>query len=208
MIDLSAVELTSNQCFITSIYDLDLSSAGLHDELLQHVLAVRSAGEKGIDYEGAGWQTPHDLHRRPAFAPFFEVVHRILAEIAKAEGIPAGHEPVVHSAWSNVQGRGEFVRTHMHPWSAFSGVFYASVDDEAGDLYFEDPRPAHKSLLFPSIGRENRALVRFHPRPGLMVVFPSWLEHYTDPSRSDALRVCLSFNATLGSAKAVPDLGI
>jgi uncharacterized protein (TIGR02466 family) len=211
MIDLSTLELVQNQCFITSIYEVSLGTgdqiADLNRGLMRAIDAIHEAGEKGRDYAGAGWQTPHDLHERPAFSDFFGVIGGILGEIARGETIPDDQAPVVHSAWSNVQHRGEFVRTHMHPWSAFSGVYYVSAEAAAGDLYFEDPRPGRKALTLPTHAEQNPALMSFTPRPGLLIVFPSFLEHYTDPSQSDVRRICISFNASLGKAHSIPNIG-
>lgn len=200
-IDLSAIELTRNECFVTGIYELQLATgdalAALNASIVDEVLRVRERREHGLDYAGAGWQTPHDLHTRPAFAPLFDAITSVLVELSTHERVPSSRTPRVREAWSNVEGRGDFVRVHMHPWSSWSGVYYAQVDDHTGDLFFEDPRPAHKALAWPHADGENRCLVQFRPRPGMLVVFPSWLEHYTDPSRSSRERICVAFNASL-----------
>lgn len=202
-IDLDSVELTRNECFVTRIYEIQLATGGALDALnasiVSSVFALRAQGEQGLDYAGAGWQTPHDLHTRGDFAPLFDAIGAVLKELSKAEDIPDEYAPVVHRAWSNVERKGDFVRNHVHPWSVWSGVYYAQVDERSGDLFFEDPRPAHKALAWPHAKGENRGLVQFRPRPGMLVVFPSWLEHYTDPSRSENERVCVAFNASLGT---------
>lgn len=202
-IDLGGVELTRNECFVTRIYEVQLATGAALESLNASLLAavgdLRERGERGLDYQGAGWQTPHDLHKRTAFAPLFEAVRAVLSELTNAEDVPASRRPVIDGAWSNVEGPGDFVRVHMHPWSAWSGVYYVQVDDRTGDLFFEDPRPAHKALAWPHARGENRTLVQFRPRPGMMVVFPSWLEHYTDPNRSNRERVCIAYNASLAA---------
>lgn len=201
-LDLEGIDITRNECFVTRVYDVQLATGAALDALNASLLAavndLRARGERGLDYDGAGWQTPHDLHTRPEFAVLFEAITAVLVELSGAEDVPPSRRPVIESAWSNVEGKGDFVRVHMHPWSAWSGVYYAQVDERTGDIFFEDPRPAQKALSWPHARGENRGLVQFRPRPGMLVVFPSWLEHYTDPSRSERERVCVAFNASLG----------
>jgi uncharacterized protein (TIGR02466 family) len=207
-LNLDDVELTQNQCFVTPVYEVQLASGDaaerLNAELIAQVLAIRATGESGRDYDGAGWQTPHDLHRRPAFHAFFEGVQRVMAECSKAELLPPEQRASISGAWSNIEAPGDFVRIHMHPWSVWSGVYYAQVDDKTGDIYFEDPRPGAKATVWPHAQKLTRGTVQFRPRPGMMLLFPSYLEHYTDPNRSTRERICLAFNAGLGEPGAVP----
>lgn len=210
-IDLSDVELTQNHVFITSIFELKLGSPEqrerLNQQLLQEIFAIREAGEKGLDYALAGWQTPHDLQERPAFAPFFAALQEILLEICRAEGIPEDQPPVVARAWSNIQKKGEFVSTHIHPWSVLSGVYYVQTAPDCGDLHFEDPRPGHVAVVSPQVTGRSRVSQNFSPEAGSMVIFPSWLQHYTDPNRSGIERICIAFNVSLCGARMTPELG-
>ena len=77
---------------------------------------------------------------------------------------------------------------HVHENSAVSGVYYVNVPPGSGDLILEDPRGAH-----PPFGL--RHVVK--PRPGLAVLFPSWLVHGVAPScglTASNPRISLSFN--------------
>jgi hypothetical protein len=57
-----------------------------------------------------------------------------------------------------------------------------------------DPRPGASAVYWPTKAVTERGAINIQPRPGLLVLFPSWLEHYTDPNQSDDERVCISFN--------------
>jgi uncharacterized protein (TIGR02466 family) len=119
-------------------------------------------------------------------------------ECAEAEGIPDDVSPVVTGAWSNIESPGDYVRVHMHPWSVFSGVYYLKCDDRSGDIFLVDPRPGAGALYWPTNEVAERGAINFEPRPGLLLLFPSWLEHYTDPNGSEEERVCISFNTHFG----------
>ena len=155
MLDLNEVEITQNQCFVSHVYEIQLATGEalttLNAHLLREILAIRAAGEQGIEYPGAGWQTPHDLIQRPAFAPLFDAIGEVIRECARADGIPEDVCPVITGAWSNVEAPGDFVRVHMHPWSVFSGVYYVQSDaDRSGDLFLVDPRPGAGALYWPT----------------------------------------------------------
>ena len=203
MVDLNEVEITQNQCFVTHVYEIQLATGEALEELnahlLREILAIRDGGEQGIDYPGAGWQTPHDLVQRPSFGELFEAIAEVLKECSGADGIPEDVAPVVTGAWSNVESPGDFVRVHMHPWSVLSGVYYVQCDEErSGDLFLMDPRPGAGALYWPTSEVAERGAINIQPRPGLLVLFPSWLEHYTDPNHSEHERVCVSFNTQFG----------
>lgn len=202
MVDLSEVEITQNQCFLTHVYEIQLATGEalekLNADLLSAIYAIREGGEKGIDYPGAGWQTPHDLAQREPFGELFAAISKVMGECASAEGIPDGASPIVTGAWSNIESPGDFVRVHMHPWSVFSGVYYLQCDDQSGDIFLIDPRPGAGALYWPTSEVAERGAINFRPRPGMLLLFPSWLEHYTDPNRSEGERVCISFNTHFG----------
>jgi hypothetical protein len=59
---LEDVEIQQSQCFVTSIFEIDLVSAdaatAFNADLRAKIHAIRARGEKGLDDGGAGWQTP------------------------------------------------------------------------------------------------------------------------------------------------------
>lgn len=109
-----------------------------------------------------------------------------------------------------VTGGGHFTRQtghiapHTHSGSWLVGVYYVAVpetaeDDESGCLKFGPP---------PEIGTISpnlwpRYLVR--PAPGLFVLFPGYLCHWSIPIRLDEDRVVLSFDAIPTSNTGAPD---
>ena len=205
MVDLNEVEITQNQCFVTHVYEVQLGTGPelekLNAHLLREIHAIRAGGEQGIEYPGAGWQTPHDLNQREAFDEVFDAIGEVIRECAGADDIPDAIAPVVTGAWSNIESPGDFVRVHMHPWSVFSGVYYVKSEEDSGDLFLIDPRPGAGALYWPTNAVTERGAINIKPRPGLLVLFPSSVEHYTDPNQSGEERVCISFNTHFGKGE-------
>lgn len=99
------------------------------------------------------------------------------------------------SYWGIVSRKYGYNRRHAHPDALLSGVLYLQSGQDAGALTLNDPRTA--KLMETQMGRSGKA---YHsektimPTPGLLVVFPSWLEHEVTMTLSDDPRVILSFN--------------
>ena len=79
---------------------------------------------------------------------------------------------------------------------------------DAGDIEFTDPRTSHV-MIQPSFelgkqrSKEYWTKVRFTPKAGKMLIFPSWLYHGVDPNMSgktgkDGERVIISSNVSNG----------
>jgi uncharacterized protein (TIGR02466 family) len=110
--------------------------------------------------------------------------------------------------WANVQIDGCRHHAHIHPNSFFSGVLYLEIPVsntvDPGIIFFVDPRPA-KQMQHPNYSKHNALADRsygFKPETGLMLLFPSWLEHGTDVCKigKDTYRISLSFNYALTQA--------
>ena len=95
--------------------------------------------------------------------------------------------------WSVRLRRGGFHVNHIHPEGWVSSAYYVSVPAEADDstlrsgwLKFGEPR-------FPVPGLAP--LLEVQPRPGRLVLFPSYLWHGTHALRGDAPRMSVAFDA-------------
>jgi hypothetical protein len=88
----------------------------------------------------------------------------------------------------------------VHPDAKVSGVYYVSVPPlppgsapEEGAIMFVDPRPrAHMNRL---PGQTTEIIL--NPKPGTLIMFPSYYEHAVIPFRGPGVRTCIAFNANL-----------
>jgi Putative 2OG-Fe(II) oxygenase len=117
---------------------------------------------------GSNWQTPQDLHTRPAFADFVKLV-----EVAP----PGSYHP-----------------THNHPNNFLSGVYYVDVPSVGSCLALQDPRPA---MIMPKPKQYTRLTVNaadVASKSGRIVLFPSWLRHNVPANDGDTDRISIAFN--------------
>ncbi|HUN70832.1 MAG TPA: TIGR02466 family protein [Steroidobacteraceae bacterium] len=159
------------------------------------VLALRAAhpAPAGRTNRG-GWNSREmDVLERPVWAPLRQAVQAACAA-ALGEMGRAGR-PFELQSWVNLHDRGGFNFLHMHEASLLSGSFYLDVPAGSGALCFRDPRAGVLHGSVKGSVPNGHADVRLQPSTGLLVLFPSWMEHYVEPHESDAPRICIAFNA-------------
>ena len=109
-------------------------------------------------------------------------------------------------AWANVNRMGDYHDLHNHPHCYLSGTYYVKVpaDAEAGArrdlrpnrITFYDPRPGVNMVSIrndPYVDPEFTVL----PEPGLLMLWPAFLNHFVHPNLSKETRVSISFNIIL-----------
>ena len=97
-------------------------------------------------------------------------------------------------AWANVNRAGDFNKVHVHPASKWSGTYYVDAGDPteaAAPLHLFDPSPARAVSFLPKVVQDS---VYIHPKPGLMVLFPSYVPHTVFPHVGKGTRISIAFN--------------
>src|SRR3954466_2204982 len=94
---------------------------------------------------GSNWQTPQDLHKRPAFAEFAKLVEMAARGVARFLQVDQ-YPMVITGCWANVNPPGAYHPTHHHPNNYLSGVYYVAVPPVGSRILFQDPRP---SMIMP-----------------------------------------------------------
>ena len=109
----------------------------------------------------------------------------------------------VANTWITFQYPHSKLTKHTHPGSTISGVLYLKTDEKSSPIYFYNPNvfTQFTSSLIPYSEYLNQS-VKFIPKTGDLLIFPSWLGHGSDDEEnmSDE-RIILSFNSTLLSTE-------
>ena len=106
------------------------------------------------------------------------------------ETTPEGEE--ILWTWASVHSDGSTHPVHDHPDTLIAGTFYVHAPADAGHIVFHDPRRA----IDPTIGsvRVQNNNIAVKPVPGMVVLFPPWLQHEVEPTHSGEERIAISFN--------------
>ena len=105
----------------------------------------------------------------------------------------------IKSIWAIINEKGASNERHHHGNSALSAAYYVRAPKDCGDIVFYDPRPApvfsHPITQKPNI--LNATVNSIRPDEGLLVLFPSYLDHSVKPNLSSNQRIVISFNIDL-----------
>jgi uncharacterized protein (TIGR02466 family) len=191
--------------FATGLYEADIADDVLLSELAH---SIRMLAED--DVAGRRWSSEHrysgytsyaslnDLPKRdPAFAALAKVLTRHASGFAGACAFELSRKPRLDSLWVNLLRGSGHHSAHIHPHSILSGTLYVEVPKGAGAIRFEDPR---LPLMMAAPSRRSGApdelqpFVTVEPRPGLLLMWESWLRHEVLPGSARGERLSISFN--------------
>ncbi len=148
-----------------------------------------------------GTQTPGDLSKvdHPVLRAFWQALERPITKYLRAIG--QGDHPFtsrnngryrIQAAWSvRLRNQGHHAN-HFHPRGWISSAFYvdlppSSPDSREGWIQFGEP---------PFLATPPQPPARFvEPKPGMLVLFPSYMWHGTVPFSADAERLTIAFDA-------------
>ena len=190
--------MTLRSLFPTSLYEAEIGDAGLLDELAHSIRSLARDDRAGIRwsrdkaYSGyTNYASLNDLPKRdPAFADLAKLLTRHAASFAADAGLELDRKPRLDSLWVNLLKAGGHHSAHIHPHSIISGTFYVEVPAGSGSIRFEDPR---LPLMMAAPSRAE-TFVTVEPRPGLLLLWESWLRHEVLPGRGRGERLSISFN--------------
>ncbi len=191
--------------FVTRLYQAELADEGMLRDLAASIRGLAAddlAGQRWARQHGYKGYTSYasldDLPRRdPVIAALGRQLVRHAATFANECGFAADHKPRLDSIWVNLLRGGGAHSAHIHPHSTLSGTLYVEVPAGSGAIRFEDPRLPMMMAAPPRRQDAPEALQSFvtvQPRPGLLLLWESWLRHEVLPSTPRTERLSISFN--------------
>ena len=189
--------------FVTQLYEAEIAAPPLLGELAHSIRSLAADDEAGRrwsrehGYRGyTSYASLNDLPRRdPAFGELARVLTRHARSFANELAWDA--RPRLDSLWVNLLKSGGQHSGHIHPHSVLSGTLYVEVPKGSGAIRLEDPRlpmmmaaPARR----PDAAEDLRPFVTVEPRPGLLLMWESWLRHEVLLGAGKGERLSISFN--------------
>jgi uncharacterized protein (TIGR02466 family) len=108
--------------------------------------------------------------------------------------IGLGNNIKISMSWFNILQKGQSVNLHRHEVSVLSAAYYVKTDKDSAGLNFKSPTdPYRMHEFFVKNTEYNVKNVEVPCEQGALYLFPSWLEHYTNPNQTDE-RITISFN--------------
>ena len=184
--------------FVTKLYEAQIDDEALLGGLAHSIRTLAADDQAGRrwskEHQYSGYTSYASLNdlplRDPAFAELTKILSRHAAAFAKESGFELARKPRLDSLWVNLLKSGGHHSGHIHPHSIISGTLYVEVPRGAGAIRFEDPR---LPLMMAAPQRPD-TFVTVEPRPGLLLMWESWLRHEVLPGTAKAERLSISFN--------------
>ena len=191
--------------FVTPLYEADLGDDAALAALAHSIRSLAAEDKAGQrwsrekNYRGyTSYASLNDLPRRdPAFAALSRLLVRHASSFAHECAFDLPRKPRLDSLWVNLLRGGGAHSAHIHPHSIISGTLYAEVPKGSGAIRFEDPR---LPMMMAAPTRRTDApeellpFVTVEPRPGLLLLWESWLRHEVLPGAGRGERLSISFN--------------
>ena len=184
--------------FVTRLYEAEIADAGRLADLAHSIRSLASDDEAGQrwsrEHRYAGYTSYASLNdlpkRDPAFTDLAKLLTRHAAKFANECAFDLARKPRLDSLWVNLLKSGGQHSGHIHPHSIVSGTLYVEVPPGSGSIRFEDPR---LPLMMAAPPRPD-TFVSVEPRPGLLLMWESWLRHEVLPGVGRGERLSISFN--------------
>jgi len=105
----------------------------------------------------------------------------------------------ISELWLNINSYKAYNKSHAHPHSCLSGVYYVTTPTDCGRICFvrESSKLIDSYLLNY---KEKETVYNWNEfcipvRSGLLLLFPSYMEHYVEPNENETEpRISFSFN--------------
>ncbi|AGH31515.1 hypothetical protein SWZG_00002 [Synechococcus phage S-SKS1] len=189
-------QLKEGIIFPTNFYIADLFNEHQNQKYKNFLmeLSKRTEGERRSNRNG--WQSDTFLWKENIFKPLLDETlnaSKIIANNLSNKELP---QMVVRAMWGNINPKGGFNFTHVHPSGWLSGVYYIQLPEKNNEIVFQDPRSA-RMMDFQRSSLIKDEYFSHYPKVGELLLFPSWLPHFVTPNTSDQNRISISFNVEL-----------
>lgn len=193
----------SRTLFATRLYEAMLDDEALLADLAHSIRTLAEDDEAGKRWSSdkgyRGYTSYASLNDLPRRDPAFDDLRRALTRHAAgfARELAWDAKPKLDSIWVNLLKPGGHHSAHIHPHSILSGTLYVEVPKGSGAIRFEDPRLPQ--MMAAPVRRDDapeelRPFAAVEPRPGLLLLWESWLRHEVLPGKAKADRLSISFN--------------
>ena len=169
------------------------------DNLKNYCYDLKKTTQGRVLSNYGGWQSQdlenEDLELKQLTTEILPRVNTLLKEFKLV------NNAYIENMWVNINQKHDFNKLHQHSNSILSGVFYVSAPNNCGKIFFKNPNPLVKHYINSKFILEHNHLTSgdwwFQPQDGMILIFPSWLEHFVLPNESDSDRISIAFNTKI-----------
>ena len=173
----------------------------INNEMFQYITSLQKKDPLGIVKSNfKGWHSKNFDLKNDQPKKFIESIKNNINLAIEDMGWDLTNQSVnIKSIWAIINEKDAWNQKHHHSNSDLSAAYYVSAHENCGDIVFYDPRPApvHNHPISKNPNKLNATVNSIKPEPGMLVLFPSYLEHSVNPNLSNKKRIVISFNISL-----------
>ena len=173
----------------------------VNERMFKYIKLLQSNNPNGIAKSNlSGWHSPYFQLEKDEPRFFVNSIATSLNEVFQDMGWNLkDQETKITSMWSIINKQNASNARHIHSNNYISSAYYVKAPQNCGDIVFYDPRSV-TTFRYPKISKPNKLntnIFSVQPKEGLLVLFPSYLYHSVDMSKTDEERIVISFNINL-----------
>jgi uncharacterized protein (TIGR02466 family) len=203
--------------FPTPVYFIDLEdSESLNLFLKNRIYSWRDQDSQGVVRSNAkragAWHSATTMNQRAEYELFWRQIDGHMNSIFADQQYSHEYLAHCHNMWANINPQGGYNRSHTHPGSLWSGVYYVQTPPDCGRILFQDPRVQAHTMMSQKdenaeSGVEQWQEVYHQAIAGRLIIFPSWLRHEVEANLSpidgpmgDRISISFNYGQILGSS--------
>jgi len=179
----------SYDLFPILVSKFDISGYDQEDEVIERVLDNSGLGEHGFLQGSAKTSTTRN------FLEEYPTLQKQIQAAIDVYSKRVGLLPLkTTGSWYGVYENGGKIDRHHHANSQVSGAYYPYVESRYTSIVLDNPTTVLRPTdIWDNITKYSEPAKEIVVQSGDLVLFPSWIYHYTDPNTSGK-RCVISFD--------------
>lgn len=184
-----------NSLFVNPIFEIETDFD--LEQLKKDILEEKKIDEGITRSNVSGWHSNNILDNQK----FFNLTEKITS-IASEEFVQVLDKNRIlklNNCWFNVNSKGAYNQSHVHPMSVLSGVLFVDAE-KSSPIIFQNTNYYSQFYLDSCLDEKfkiNFGILldaSYFPVNGTMLIFPSYLHHSVGQNIQDKDRISISFN--------------
>ena len=191
-----------NLFFPTPVWTLQLDDyQSINEQMYKFIKITQSKDQQGISKSNIkGWHSKDFNMQENEPKNFIKFILPAIEQVITDMNWEKQKQSInINNMWAIINTGGSANLRHQHGNSTISGAYYVRAPKNSGDIVFYDPRPApvytYPKALYPNL--LNAQVNGISPKEGVLVLFPSYIDHSVNENLSSEERIVISFNITI-----------
>ena len=156
-----------------------------------------SSYKSGVSLFDAPWLEIFEPLHKAAFQACYRYIRETPWDKPDADLENLG---MLNHSWVSVYGDGHFIPEHVHTDSHISWVFYGASNEDSGHIIFRHPAAPVFRMSYQEDAEMFYETFKMPPTVGSFIVFPSFMQHFTEQHFGDEDRIIYSGNFVFRSS--------